>query len=172
MNDVDLSALKVLELSVAQWQRYKEIRIKSLISDPEAFGGDLEQIINQNQAYWEEKFINLIPVVAQLNDEDIAMMTVENLAGDFGTTCWIGGCWVKPEFRGKGVMRSMFHFVDQNASLKNWQVQGLGVWVDNFNAIAAYQAVGFVSKGDPKPSSSKPGMFYQRMIRKSINYSQ
>ena len=165
----DLTAIHVVPelLSVKDWQRFREIRIASLKTDPEAFGGNLEQSMQQTQSEWESQFGQITPVVATLRNKDVGLMTVENLAGDFGATCWIGGCWVKPEFRGHGIMRKMFDYVDLNAQSKSWQVQGLGVWTTNHSAIAAYQALGFVSVGKPVPSKSKPGMFYQRMIRKT-----
>ena len=94
------------------------------------------------------------------------MMFIEVLDGDFGATCWIGGCWSNPEFRGKGLLSSMFRFIDQQD--KDWKVQGLGVWTDNYNAIAAYEKLGFVKMGEDTASSRQPGKFYQRMIRKSI----
>jgi RimJ/RimL family protein N-acetyltransferase len=93
------------------------------------------------------------------------MMYIEVLNGDFGATCWIGGCWSNPLFRGKGLMRAMFHFIDHQD--KDWKVQGLGVWTDNFSAIAAYEKLGFVKMGEDTESTRKPGKFYQRMIRKS-----
>ncbi len=165
MISADLSEINVAELTKNSWQRFRDIRIASLKSDPEAFGGNFEQIIQQTQADWEEKFQTQVPVVATYQSRDIALMVIENLQGDFGTTCWIGGCWVQPEFRGQGIMRKMFEYVDAKAESKSWRVQGLGVWVTNYAAIAAYEAIGFISKGEPKPSTSKPGMFYQRMIR-------
>jgi RimJ/RimL family protein N-acetyltransferase len=94
------------------------------------------------------------------------MLSVEVLNGDFGATCWIGGCWSIPSFRGKGLMRAMFTYIDEQE--KDWKIQGLGVWTDNYNAIAAYEKLGFVKMGEDTESTRKPGLFYQRMIRKSL----
>jgi ribosomal protein S18 acetylase RimI-like enzyme len=94
-------------------------------------------------------------------------MSVEELDGDFGATCWIGGCWSDPEFRGIGLLREMFNFLD--AQDRDWKIQGLGVWIDNYSAIAAYEKLGFVKMGEDTPSTRQPGKFYQRMIRKSKN---
>lgn len=92
-------------------------------------------------------------------------MNSEILDGDFGATCWIGGCWTDPAYRGVGALRVMFDYLDLHAANRGWQKQGLGVWQDNYGAIAAYEKLGFVAMGEPQESSRKPGKFYQRMIR-------
>lgn len=163
----DSNSIVIEALGTDDWKRYREIRIASLKSDPAAFGADVEKTIAETQNDWLQRFDKVTPVVAVVADKDQAILTIENLTGDFGATCWIGGCWVNPDVRGTGVMRKMFDFLDQNAIEKNWQVQGLGVWQDNLSAIAVYESLGFVSMGDPVPSTSKPGLFYQRMIRKA-----
>jgi len=113
------------------------------------------------------KFEKLDFLIASIDGIDAAVMSVEKLEGDFGATCWIGGCWSDPAYRGKGLLRAMMNFVDKQD--KGWQVQGLGVWIDNYSAIAAYEKLGFVKMGEDTPSTRQPGKFHQRMIRKSAN---
>jgi ribosomal protein S18 acetylase RimI-like enzyme len=59
----------------------------------------------------------------------------------------------------------MFDYLDHHAGSRDWCKQGLGVWIDNYSAIAAYEKLGFVAMGEPQESSRKSGKFYQRMIR-------
>lgn len=160
--------IEVATISKDQWRRYRAIRLSALQSDPEAFGGTYENSLLKTAEQWQENFETLTPVIASVGNQDVGMLTIENLEGDFGATCWIGGCWVDPNFRNKSVMRKIFEYLDWNAAANNWQVQGLGVWQHNFDAIKAYEKLKFVSMGDPVPSTSKPGLFYQRMIRKAI----
>jgi GNAT superfamily N-acetyltransferase len=145
-----------------QWLRLREIRLKSLQVNPETF----EKESAEDEATWREKFIKNDFLIASVNGVDAAIMYIEVLDGDFGATCWIGGCWSDPQFRGKGLFSAMMKFVDEQD--RGWEIQGLGVWTDNYNAIAAYQKLGFVKMGDEQPSTRQPGKFYQRMIRKSI----
>lgn len=165
MTSTNLESLIVQELSIHDWQRYRDIRIASLKSDPDAFGGDAQKASAESQSDWQSKFEKVIPIVAVIEDKDCALLTIENLTGDFGATCWIGGCWVDPSVRGKGLMRALFNYLDENAKDRNWQIQGLGVWQYNQSAIDVYLALGFENRGEPVPSTSKPGLFYQRMIR-------
>jgi len=149
------------------WFRLRAIRLKSLQVNPEAFGGTHEIESAETESEWRKKFEKLDFLIASVDGHDAALMSVEELDGDFGATCWIGGCWSDPAYRGKGLLRAMMNFVDQQDS--GWQVQGLGVWIDNYSAIAAYEKLGFVRMGQDTPSTRQPGKFHQRMIRKSVN---
>jgi GNAT superfamily N-acetyltransferase len=156
----------VVELiSPNEWQRLRSIRLQALTESEHAFGGTLEAESIETETAWRAKFEKNDFLIASVDGVDGAMMYVETLNGDFGATCWVGGCWSDPQFRGKGLMRAMFTFVDQQE--KDWKIQGLGVWTDNYKAIAAYEKLGFVKMGEDTESTRKPGKFYQRMIRKS-----
>jgi RimJ/RimL family protein N-acetyltransferase len=161
-----MSSQVVVELLEAnEWQRLRTIRLQALTESGHAFGGTLEAERIEDETAWRAKFEKNDFLIASVDGVDGAMMYIEVLNGDFGATCWIGGCWSDPRFRGKGLMRAMFTYIDEQD--KNWKIQGLGVWTDNYNAIAAYEKLGFVKMGEDTESTRKPGLFYQRMIRKS-----
>jgi len=157
----------VEELHEDQWLRYRDIRLAALENDGHAFGGNLESERLFTESEWRSKARQYIALVAIIDSKDIGMMTVENLSGDFGATCWVGSCWVDSNFRQHGALRSLFEYLDAHAAAKDWTTQGLGVWVDNEPAIKAYERLGFKQVGEKQESTRKPGMYYQRMIRKS-----
>jgi GNAT superfamily N-acetyltransferase len=148
-----------------EWQRLRSIRLQALTESGHAFGGTFEVESAEDESAWRAKFEKNEFLIASVDGVDGALMYIEVLNGDFGATCWIGGCWSDPRFRGKGLMRAMFTFIDQQN--KDWKIQGLGVWTNNYSAIAAYEKLGFVKMGEDTESTRKPGMFYQRMIRES-----
>ena len=156
-----------VELHADEWARLRDIRLKALIDSPHAFGGTYENERLFDEDSWRLEFAKQAFVIASVDGIDAGMMYVENLVGDFGATCWIGGCWSDPDFRGVGLMRAMFEFLDKQAASRDWLIQGLGVWTDNDLAISAYEKLGFVEVGGPQPSSRQPGKFYQQMIRKT-----
>jgi GNAT superfamily N-acetyltransferase len=162
--------IKVELLTADQWARAKDLRLASLRDSAHAFGGNLETESAQSESEWRAKFENLNYLVAAVNGVDSAIMTLENLVGDFGATVWVGGCWSAPDYRGVGLLKAMMRFVDENAYEKGWQRQGLGVWEDNHSAITAYEKLGFIAKGEPKPSTRVANKFYIRMIREAVKY--
>jgi ribosomal protein S18 acetylase RimI-like enzyme len=164
-----MSQIVVELLSADQWQRAKSLRLASLSDSPHAIGGDLETESAQSETEWRAKFEKLHYLVASVEGVDGAIMTIENLAGDFGAKAWIGGCWSSPQYRGVGLLKAMMKYVDQHAQEKGWQRQGLGVWEDNDPAIAVYERLGFVAMGEPKLSTRIADKFYIRMIRDAAN---
>ena len=148
-----------------EWQRLRAIRLKALTESGHAFGGTFDAESVEDEATWRLKFEKNDFLITSVDGVDAGMLYIEVLKGDFGATCWIGGCWSDPQFRGKGLMRAMFTYIDEQD--KDWKVQGLGVWTDNYNAIKAYEKLGFVKMGEDTASTRQPGKFYQRMIRKS-----
>jgi len=164
-----MSRIKVELLTAEQWARARELRLASLRDSAHAFGGNLETESAHSESEWRAKFETLNYLVASVDGVDSAIMTVENLSGDFEATAWIGGCWSSPEYRGVGLLRVMMKFVDEHAQEKGWQRQGLGVWEDNFSAIAAYEKLDFVVMGERKLSTRVANKFYIRMIRETAN---
>lgn len=161
------NSISVAEILPHDWRRLRDLRLASLQESASAFGGNYDDEKLLDESAWRAKFEKLRFLVACVNEIDAAIMSIENLVGDFGATCWVGGCWVDPQFRGLGLMRQLFFYVDQNADKNDWKIQGLGVWTDNEVAINAYLALGFLKAGEEIPSTRHPGKSYVRMIRKT-----
>lgn len=155
------------ELTPDQWMRVRDVRLASLLDSPGAYGANFDAESKFDEEMWRDLFNKLSFLVTSTDGKDIAVMSVESLDGDFGATCWVGGCWSDPKFRGIGAMKTMFSFMDLQSQTRGWGVQGLGVWTDNFSAIAAYEKLGFTKMGEPQESTRVPGKLYQRMIRQA-----
>ena len=157
--------VRVEELQPNQWQRLRDLRLAALAESPENLSGKLEEEKAFTEAQWREGFKKVSYLVASIDGVDVGMINVENLKGDFGATCWIGGLWSDPNYRGQGVARALFYYMDSVAKEKDWLIQGLGVMETNARAIAAFEKFGFVQMGEPTESRGKPGYFYYRMIK-------
>ena len=151
-------------LSVGEWERLRSIRLRALTENPEAFGADFKEVESRLREDWLKDYSKEDYLVASIDGVDVGMLYIEVLNGDHGATCWIGGCWTDPSFRGNGVMRALFNYIDKHAQEKGWRRQGLGVWVDNLGAINAYKSLGFTFAGEKMPGS-REGKYFQHMVR-------
>ena len=147
-----------------EWERLRSIRLRALKENPEAFGADFKEVESRSREDWLKDYNKEDYLVASIDGVDVGMLYIEVLNGDHGATCWIGGCWTDPAFRGNGVMRALFDYIDNHAQEKGWIKQGLGVWVDNLVAINAYKSFGFTFAGEKMPGS-RADKFFQHMIR-------
>ena len=160
-----MSGIQVAPFGPEDWERVREIRLASLQANPEAFGAKHEAESIRPERFWRARLSKSDFVLASDESGDVGIMFVDQVDEDFAASCWIRGCWVRPEARGKGVMRTLIEYVDSQVDVKPWSEQGLGVWVDNYSAIKAYERIGFTNVGEPQSSTSQPGKFFQRMIR-------
>lgn len=164
-NNAVSPSVVVCELTPDEWPRLRDLRLAALAESPENLSGNLDEEKNFTEEQWREGFKKLTCLVASIDGVDVGMINVENLKGDFGATCWLGGLWLNPKYRGQGVARALFDYMDSVAKEKDWLVQGLGVMETNSKAIAAFEKFGFVQMGEPQESRGKPGYFYYRMIK-------
>lgn len=160
------SKVNVSLLNEAEWERLRNIRLRALKENPEAFGANFDEVKSQPQNIWMKGFEKEDYLIASIDGLDVGMLYIEVLNGDHGATCWIGGCWTDSAYRGKGVMRALFNYIDENADSRKWARQGLGVWTDNFDAIKAYEFLGFKFAGEKMPGS-REGKYFQHMVRNS-----
>lgn len=164
------AGIEVTEVPESDWLRVRSLRLASLLDSPHAFGASFEVEEQMTQEQWAQRFAAVRFLVASVAQADVAVMSVEELEGAFGAKIWLGGCWVSPKHRGQGMMRAMLNYIDSVAGKRGWHRQGLGVWQDNYTAIAAYEKLGFEKMGEVQESTKKPGMFYQRMIRETADF--
>ena len=158
------SKVLVSILKPDEWERLRSIRLRALKENPEAFDADLKEVESRSREDWLKDYNKEDYLVASIDGVDVGMLYIEVLNGDHGATCWIGGCWTDPAFRGNGVMRALFDYIDNHAQEKGWIKQGLGVWVDNLVAINSYKSLGFTFAGEKMPGS-RVGKYFQHMIR-------
>jgi len=147
------------------WHRVSELRIRALKDSPQWFAGSLEKEVERNEADWRSLIRAIDIVIYTYESRDVGIMSVERAEPIRGTDCWLGGCWVEPALRGRGITAMMIAKLDEICRSKSWKIQGLGVWPNNETAIRAYLSCGFEKRGEPQESRSRPGQLYQMMVR-------
>ena len=148
-----------------QWRRVSELRLRALKDSPQWFAGDFERESARSEIDWRSMISNIDVVMFSYAGRDVGIMSVEKAETLRGTDCWLTGCWIDPEFRGKGITAKMIAQLDKICRKRGWRVQGLGVWPDNETAIRAYLSCGFAKHSEPLASRTRPGQKYQLMVR-------
>jgi gamma-glutamyl phosphate reductase len=74
-----LSNLNCHELVLDEWSRLRDIRLRSLVENPEAFGASHEVLSKFSESEWRNEFKELTHLVAVIDSVDISIMTIEIL---------------------------------------------------------------------------------------------
>lgn len=140
--------IEIIQPSIDDWQKVKELRLDALRQDQQAFGISYEEDFNEPDTYWKEKLkkstgndAKEILVIAKENDKYVGMLTSENASGD---TWFIHAVYVKPDERRKGVakklLEQMLTLLHNQNDIQNIELK---VNVEQEAAVNLYKSYGF-----------------------------
>ena len=92
MNQFERSKIDVTLLTPEDWSRLRDIRLRALIENPEAFGPTYDEENNLNEQGWRNRFKKEDYLIGSISNKDVGTLYIEVLKGDHGATCWIRGC--------------------------------------------------------------------------------
>ena len=148
--------------------KLREIRLRALLTDPEAFGSSYQREATRNDEEWEMRAVRgaegntQFLAVVESNDEFVGMVGAYQ-PDDRSGTRELYGMWVAPDFRSTGIGSQL---VD---AVKEWSIEAgadeidLWVVVDNRQAHRLYTKAGFVETGSSKPLPSNHSLTETRM---------
>jgi ribosomal protein S18 acetylase RimI-like enzyme len=149
-----------------EWQAVRDLRLRALTSDPDAFGGTLEEARARTDAEWQ----------ARADHGDTAIFVAESTAGLVGmatgapapdrpTIAALFGMWVAPEARGQGIGTRLIDAVEDWARAAGYASIGLGVTTMNEPAIRLYTSKGYVGIGEHHPLRDGTDLTIQIMAK-------
>lgn len=150
---------------VSDLSRIKKIRLLALKEAPFAFGTKYADALAWNDQTWQEKFAKTTWFIASRNGKDIGCVSIDEDDRFPDAKCWLGGFWIKPEFRGTNLIQIILAKTEDYCRQKGWIKQGLGVYENNQRAIRAYEKLGFIRHDRTLPSRSNPNLMYLPMFR-------
>ena len=130
----------------AEWEVWRDLRLRSLADSPDAFGSTLFRELAFAETDWRDR-LRSMPVVAFVDGVPVA------LGGGYRIEPgWVQvvAMWTAPEHRGQGLAGLVLDLVVQTARLEDRRV-ALEVTRDNGPARAAYERYGFVATGASSP---------------------
>jgi len=136
------------------WQRLREVRLRALASDPDAF---LETHANATAfpaERWRERATPSDRQASFLRDDGRGMVSC--FIADDPSIVFLVGMWVAPELRGTGVAQELVQRVVEWAGEHGAARVCLSVEAGNPRAARLYEKCGFVETAEPPPLPYDP----------------
>jgi predicted GNAT family acetyltransferase len=135
------------------WEAFRDIRLRSLAGEPDAFGSTLQREEAFTEGDWRRRLTG--PVYAVLDPEPVA---VGGLFDHDGVQ-HVWGMWTDPGHRGRGHARRIL-----DALIAPGTEAVLDVNLANAGARAAYEHYGFVGTGTFEPLRPGSDQRMERMV--------
>lgn len=161
--------MEILALPVEEWREYRELRLRALREDPEAFSSRYADSLNQPEDYWRTRLAEAAKgertwlLFARQDAKLVGMVGafIEDPAAERATVVSV---YVPKEARGQGIsthlMEAMLRLLSTVPTLKQAQ---LCVNVTQIPAIQLYKRFGFVETGQ-EPAMTGAGHAVQQLV--------
>jgi len=141
-------SIRVRAVAGDDWEKLRDLRLRALVTDPEAFGGTYEQVSALPASIWKERAEASEQgeqsrwfAAADDHDEWVGMALA---ATDESGKAHLFGMWVQPEARGSAAAELLCDACAGWAASRGHDIIELCVVVDNDRAAALYRKAGFV----------------------------
>ncbi len=152
----------VRKATADDWPTWREVRLRSLLESPGAFGSTYEREMAFTEQFWRARLGNpdAISVLAWQDDAPVG------IGGGFQDRpghLHVVAMWVVPHVRGQGVAHLVLD------ALRNWAEERrlllhLGVESSNDSARRTYEAYGFTATGATSPLRDGSPEVTERMV--------
>lgn len=140
---------------------HRELRLRALQDAPDSFGETFEDVAARPSSYWEDLTRSVTAPERQVvfvayEGEDVLGSTYGLRDRDDGEMGRVGGMWVDPAWRSRGVGRALLHQVFNWA--REHGLRRLRLWapVHSAAALALYGRAGFREVGKRRPLPTNP----------------
>ena len=166
----------VREVTTADWQAWRDIRLQALRDAPDAFASVYADQVTLGEAHWRERvaggglFLAWIPEVSPPEGSPPEASTVEpaGMAGGYQAapgTIELISMFVRPQARGRGVGEALIDTVIDWARERHATSVHLWVTETNKPARLLYERCGFSVTGERQPLPSNPNVSEVGMAR-------
>lgn len=141
--------IEIVNLSPCDWKYYKELRLKALKANPEAFGLTYEEALKKSDEEWKERLERSIKGVdhwryfAKLNSELVGIVSGWIIESE-PQVVKVGEVFVAEKARNKGIGRTLLvtllNKLSERVDLKKARIK---VFTPQKDAISLYKSVGF-----------------------------
>lgn len=136
---------KIISQHDAQWQRFKELRLKALQTDPSAFGASFEEKNKEADDRWISALARLESPLffIEVDGTYVAMAGVKPVDEEVAVGMLID-MYVLEEYRGNGFAKVLLQTIEKYLKDKGIQELDLLVNKNQHAAVKLYEKSGFV----------------------------
>lgn len=152
--------MEIRRATADEWQTSRDIRLRALESDPDAFCSTLEGTRRYGEDDWRSRLEHAETLLAWEGDEVAGTATGKPDPHEQGGR-EIVAMWVAPEHRRRGAASALIAALVDSARRDGASSVALWVAEDNERALRAYKASGFALTGERE--AMRPGVDQLRM---------
>ncbi len=151
--DLDATMANIINLPISRWQEYKEIRLRALKDDPQAFFSSHRKEVEYPDVKWQERLQSVVDgngwtVFAEIDSQLIGMLGAYQKGNDRKEGAVnVFGVFVAKEARGKGVAFKMMEKLLEQLKQAGIIMAKLTVNENQSAAVALYKKLKFKVTG-------------------------
>lgn len=164
--------ISIIKLPPSKWHIYKDIRLKALYDDPQAFGSTYEVESTFSDEKWQERPLdnNTIILVAMDQEKVVGMVgahwehweKVRHIAH-------IWGMFVDKEYRGQGIGRHLMEEIELKAKERpHTEKIKLEVVTDQETALELYKNLGYREVGVQERQMKQNNVYYNSYLMEKL----
>jgi ribosomal protein S18 acetylase RimI-like enzyme len=156
------------DASLADAERYRELRLFALKESPTSFSADYELNASHPKSFWKGRLKpdeHAIIIFAEYESQLVGVTGIRK--GDSPKTKHSAGIWgvyVRPEWRGLHIAEGLMDMCFEWAILREVKIVKVGVMSTNESAIHLYERIGFAVYGTEPFVLYHAGNYYDGLM--------
>jgi ribosomal protein S18 acetylase RimI-like enzyme len=166
--------VQIVKLQPSQWEAYKNLRLRALQEEPQAFGSSYAENVSKPDNYWVERLTDVEEgknwlVFAKENNNLIGMMGGFRKDDDPEDVVNVIAVYVAKEARGKGVskklMQALLEDFEKDPSINKVK---LSVNKEQIPAVKLYESFGFKVVGEENIRLGDGNLYDELVMEKQL----
>jgi ribosomal protein S18 acetylase RimI-like enzyme len=154
MSDATATGIQIItRLPVERWPEYRELRLRALKTDPQAFGQSYDEAVNHPEERWRQRLLDAAEgkswlVFAEQDGRLIGMSGAYQWPEDLeANRAMIIAVFVDPELRGQRIGERLVQAVLDQLRAAGLCSAILAVNPEQVAAVRLYERMGFIATG-------------------------
>lgn len=157
-----MSEIRARSITPDDWEDWRDIRLRSLLEDPDAFGSTYARESQFDESTWRARTDGISGPAMLAYADDKAVGMGAGWLYEPGRLMVVA-MWTEPAWRGQGVGRSL---LDQVVGWARERALRPDLWVADANLAARrlYERYGFEPNGETAPLREESGLTMTRLV--------